>query len=108
MITETPACPGSGVAGRCPGPARNAVELGWYDLPLGDILRARHELPIVIENDANAVGYGEWSRGAGVGSEHLVAFVLGNGAGAGIVSGGKILRGNRSAAGEIGVLLADR
>lgn len=90
------------------GRVRNAVELGWYDLPLGDILRARHELPIVIENDANAVGYGEWSRGAGVGSEHLVAFVLGNGAGAGIVSGGKILRGNRSAAGEIGFLLADR
>lgn len=90
------------------GRVRNAVELGWHDLALGDILRARHDLPILIENDANAVGYGEWSRGAGVGSEHLVAFVLGNGAGAGIVSGGKILRGNRSAAGEIGFLLADR
>lgn len=90
------------------GRVRNAVELGWYDLALGDILRARHDLPILIENDANAVGYGEWSRGAGVGSEHLVAFVLGNGAGAGIVSGGRILRGNRSAAGEIGFLLADR
>ena len=50
------------------GRVRNAVELGWHDLALGDILRARHDLPILIENDANAVGYGEWSRGAGVGS----------------------------------------
>lgn len=90
------------------GRVRNAVELGWHDLALGDILRARYDLPILIENDANAVGYGEWSRGAGVGSEHLVAFVLGNGAGAGIVAGGTILRGNRSTAGEIGFLLADR
>lgn len=90
------------------GRVRNAVELGWHDLALGDILRARHDLPILIENDANAVGYGEWSRGAGVGSQHMVAFVLGDGAGAGIVTGGTILRGNRSTAGEIGFLLADR
>ncbi len=90
------------------GRVTNAGELGWHDIPLGEILRARHGIPIVIENDANATAIGEWAEGAGVGSGSLVAFVLGFGIGAGVVIDGRILRGHRAGAGEIGYLLADR
>lgn len=90
------------------GRVTNAAELGWRDVPLGDILRARHDTPVVIENDANAIGFGEWSDGVGENTDSLAALVLGYGVGAGIVNRGVVLRGHRSGAGEIGYLVADR
>lgn len=90
------------------GHVTNAAELGWRDLALGDILRSRHELPIIIENDANATAIGESTDGVGAGARNLVAFVLGYGSGAGIISDGRVLRGHRAGAGEVGYLLADR
>ena len=90
------------------GRITNAVELGWTDVSLGSILESSHRIPIVIENDANAIALGEWAKGAGVGAHSLASYVLGVGVGAGIVHDGAILRGYRSAAGEIGYLLTDR
>lgn len=90
------------------GRVGDSVELGWVDVPLRDLIAERTGLPTVVENDANAVAVGEWSHGAGRGSENMAAFLLGVGLGAGIVADGRLLRGNRSAAGEIGHLIADR
>ncbi len=83
-------------------------ELGWTDVPLGALLRARTGLPIVVENDANALAYGELHRGAGRGLSSLVALFLENGLGAGIITNGELHRGSRAEAGEIGYLLMDR
>ena len=52
------------------------------------MLRARSEIPVVIENDANALAYGELHRGVGVNS--LVAVHLENGLGAGIITNGRL------------------
>ena len=83
-------------------------ELGWPELPLGKLLRQRTSVPVVVENDANAMAIGELRRGAGQDASSLVAVLLGNGLGAGIITNGILHRGSRSEAGEIGYLLMER
>lgn len=88
------------------GVVSKAVELDWRELPLADIVSARCGLPVHVENDANATAYGEWSSGALGDAHSAVAFVLGARLSAGILNDGHLYRGHRSAAGEIGFLLA--
>ncbi|GAB3993553.1 hypothetical protein GCM10029992_05470 [Glycomyces albus] len=87
------------------GAVLQAAELGWNDVPLGRLIADRLNEPVLVENDANAIAYAEWARGAGRGSKTLAAIELGAGIGAGIVSEGRLHRGARSVAGEIGFLL---
>ena len=75
---------------------------GWRDVPLRDIISREFELPTLLENDANAAAFGEHWKGAGRGSRHLVMFTLGTGVGGGVISHGRIIRGSRGMAGELG------
>lgn len=84
-----------------------APNLKWTDIPIRDLLEERLDLPVVVENDANCAALGEWSAGAGRGSALLVALTLGTGIGGGILVEGRVLRGARGAAGEIGHLSID-
>jgi len=88
------------------GHVTKASELEWRDVPIADILRERTGLPVLAENDANASVYGEYLHGAARGEQSAIALVLGTGIGAGIASEGRIHRGFRSAAGEVGYLLS--
>lgn len=97
-----------GVVRQPEGVVGTMPELDWTDVPLGQILRERSSLPIVVENDANALAYGELHRGAGRGASSLVALFLSNGLGAGIIANGELHRGARAEAGEIGFLMMDR
>ncbi|WP_432572210.1 ROK family protein [Kineococcus sp. SYSU DK005] len=94
-----------GVVSGAGGTVTRTVELGWHEVALGQIVQARTGLRTRVENDANAVAYGEWSRGAAAGAESAAALVVGAGVGAGVVAGGEVLRGARSSAGEVGYLL---
>jgi predicted NBD/HSP70 family sugar kinase len=87
------------------GVVSKAAELDWRELPLAEIVSARCGLPVHVENDANATAYGEWTGGALADVRSAVALVLGAGLSAGIISDGRLYRGDRSAAGEIGFLL---
>ncbi|WP_413354553.1 ROK family protein [Microbacterium sp. 1P06AB] len=89
------------------GTVSDSVELDWHGVAVRDLMHRRTGLPVVVENDANAVTIGEWTRGAGQGTGDLAALVFGVGVGAGIVSGDRLVRGAGSAAGEIGYLLTD-
>lgn len=60
------------------------------------------ELPIFMENDANAAAVAEKWWGSGRGVDNLVYIKLGTGIGAGIVIDGEIYRGSCGTAGEIG------
>jgi predicted NBD/HSP70 family sugar kinase len=97
-----------GVVQHPEGSVGRMPELGWDGVQLGSLLRRRTSLPIVIENDANALAFGELHRGAGQEVNSLVALVLENGLGAGIITNRKLHRGARGEAGEIGYLLMDR
>ena len=80
---------------------------GWRDVPLKDLLSLRTGLPARIEMDANAAALGEAWLGTGKDADPFVYLVIGTGIGAGIITGGRVLRGWRGTAGEIGHTVID-
>src|SRR5690606_29355305 len=82
-----------------------APVLGWRQVGLVRALETACELPVVAENDANALAIAEHRYGAARGTSALVALNLGNGIGAGVIAGGSLYRGHNAAAGEIGYML---
>ena len=74
----------------------------WTDVPLGERLRKQYELPVFVANDARCATLGEHTFGIGAGTKDFVLLTIGTGIGGGIVSGGRLLIGNRAGAGEIG------
>jgi glucokinase len=76
--------------------------LVWRDEPLKSDLEARIGLPVVIENDANAAAWGEFTFGAGEDVDDLLLVTVGTGVGGGIVLTGELHRGAFGVAAEIG------
>jgi glucokinase len=79
-----------------------APHLSWRNEPLRAALGARLDLPIAVDNDANAAIWAEWRFGAGRGETDLVMVNLGTGIGGGILMGGHVVRGRHGIAGEFG------
>jgi glucokinase len=69
---------------------------------LSAALSSELNLPVVLENDANAAAVGEQTFGAGRGFQNAIAVTLGTGVGGGIIINGQILQGVDGTAGEIG------
>ncbi|MFD7491470.1 ROK family protein [Streptomyces sp. NPDC059832] len=72
----------------------------WDGYPLRDALAVRTGLPVVVDKDTNAAALGLALRAAGGGD--FAYLHLGTGLGAGLVLGGALHRGARTAAGEFG------
>lgn len=85
----------------------DAVNLGWRDVPLRDLLQKRLKRPVALDNDVNAAAYGEARLGAGRSIADLLAVWVGTGVGGGLVIGGRVHRGHFGTAGEIGQMLLD-
>jgi len=79
-----------------------APNLAWRDEDLRAQLSDQLGLPVVVENDANAVAWAESRFGAGRDHDDLVAITVGTGIGGGVVMGGRLLRGGYGVAAEIG------
>ncbi|MEO5710507.1 MAG: ROK family glucokinase [Nocardioidaceae bacterium] len=79
-----------------------APNLAWRDEPLRADLEKRIDLPVVIENDANAAAWGEFIFGAGEDVEDTLLVTVGTGVGGGIVLNGQLHRGAFGVAAEIG------
>jgi glucokinase len=75
---------------------------GFQGFPVRDEIQQRLEIPIILENDANAAALGEMWMGAGKNVKDLILLTLGTGIGGGIVMDGKILHGSHGMAGEFG------
>lgn len=101
---------GIGVAGQIDrsGIVRASPNLGWVDVPLKALLEAKTGLPVVVINDVRAALWGEWSHGAGRGTDDLVVVFVGTGIGGGVISGGRVLEGCGNAAGELGHMVIVR
>ena len=77
---------------------------GWNGVNLKNELGKLIDLPIVIENDANAAAWGEAVFGAGVGEAQMMMITVGTGIGGGAVIEGKLHRGAYGIAAEFGHL----
>jgi len=79
-----------------------APNLAWRDEPLKTRLESVLDLPVIIENDANAAAWGEFRFGAAAEANDMVLITVGTGIGGGIVVDGVLLRGAYGVAAEIG------
>jgi glucokinase len=101
-------CTAPGITDPEAGVVRTAANLpGWSRVPLVAMLESRLAVKAAIENDVKAAALGELEYGAGRGRQSLVYMTVSTGVSAGIVVGGKILRGHHHAAGEIAYLLPE-
>ncbi|MGQ9590219.1 MAG: ROK family protein [Planctomycetota bacterium] len=75
---------------------------GWKEVPLARLLAEALGAPVRIENDANACALAEWLYGAGKGARSLAFLTCSTGIGAGFVFDGRLYRGSRCLAGEVG------
>ncbi|MBB5033726.1 ROK family protein [Prosthecobacter vanneervenii] len=80
---------------------------GWKHVPLKAILGEKTGLPVLVENDANAMTYAEFRHGAARGLKNVIGMTLGTGIGGGLVLDGKMFRGSGFVAGEIGQMSID-
>ncbi|OEV11256.1 glucokinase [Streptomyces sp. Amel2xB2] len=76
--------------------------LTWRHEALKDKVEQRIDLPVVIENDANAAAWGEYKFGVGTGHEDVVCITIGTGLGGGVIIGGRLHRGRYGVAAEFG------
>lgn len=77
------------------------------DLPLADLLTERAGRPALVDNDANCHAVAEQAGGAAAGHDEVLVVTLGTGIGAGIITGGRLLRGANGFGGEAGHMVLD-
>ncbi|HYJ51348.1 MAG TPA: ROK family protein, partial [Microbacterium sp.] len=82
----------------------HAPNIAWRDEPLKATLEARIDVPVTIENDANAAGWAEFRFGAGRGVDDMVMLTMGTGVGGAVIASWALYRGGHGIAGELGHL----
>ncbi len=75
---------------------------GFKNFPLREAVQSHFSIPVVLDNDTNAMALGEFKFGAGQGYDDMVFVTVSTGIGAGIIINGKLHRGLTGTAGEFG------
>jgi glucokinase len=89
------------------GRAVASVNIPLAGVALRDLLERRFEVPVLLENDANAAAVAEHRLGAARGARHAVMLTLGTGVGGGLILDDRLYRGSVGAAGELGHITID-
>jgi glucokinase-like ROK family protein len=79
----------------------------WRGVAVGADLRKRFKVPVLVDNDANLAALGERWWGLGQGIDDFAYIKVATGIGSGHIIGGRVYRGARGIAGEIGHLSID-
>ncbi len=66
---------------------------GWRNVPIVERLNKTFNIPVRLENDADAAALGEYWQGAGREAKRLYAVTVGTGVGTSLIIDGKIYRG---------------
>ncbi len=76
----------------------------WRDLPIAHLIASSANLPVQIDNDANAMAIAElwFGRPEITGARDFIMVMVAEGVGTGIIFDGQVYRGQRGAAGEFG------
>lgn len=78
---------------------------GWGGAEVGPVLKQALNLPVVVDNDVNAMALGEQQFGAGRQFPNAVYVTVGTGVGGALILSGELWRGTHWAAGELGHLV---
>ncbi len=98
----------SGPIDRLSGLVSSATILpDWVGVDVANWLGQRLEVPVHVENDANLGALSESVLGAGRGASEMAYVMLSAGIGGGLILGGRLYRGARGGAGEIGHVTVD-
>lgn len=81
---------------------RFAPHLPWRNASVVKDMEKVFGLPVVMEHDANAAAWAEWSFGAAVGGRNVVMVAIGTGIGAALLINGQLYRGSYGTAPELG------
>ncbi len=95
-----------GVVDHLAGSVRHSQLFGWEKVPFADLVSDALKLPVLVENDVNALAAAHAWFGNGRGHDAFLVLTLGRGVGLGIVVNGSVYRGPRGGAGEFGHNLA--
>jgi len=79
-----------------------APNLNWTNVNIKTILQKKYNLPVIIENEANAGAYGEKKFGAGKEFENIIYVSAGIGIGVGLILNGSLYKGSNGFSGELG------
>jgi glucokinase len=89
------------------GVALDSNHLPLRGVAVRDLLAERLGLPVAVDNDANAAMLAESRVGEARGARNAVMLTLGTGIGGGLLVDGRIVRGTRGAAAELGHIIVD-
>jgi len=79
----------------------------WREVPLAESVSQAVELPVILDNDANAAIFGEWWAGVARGMCNVVGMTLGTGIGGGAILDGRLFHGSSDNAAEFGHMTVD-
>jgi predicted NBD/HSP70 family sugar kinase len=82
-------------------PAATAVMPGWESFPVRERLAHKFGVPVWVDNEVNLAALEELRAGTALGREDVLYVKVGNGIGAGIVTGGRLSRGAHGYAGNV-------
>ena len=105
-LPNPPAAIGLGAAGMID--VRKGVVLlspnfpDWQQVPLARLVNEETGLPTFLDNDANAITYGEKWVGAGKDMNNFACLTLGTGVGSGLMLDGRLWYGSHGSGPEIG------
>jgi predicted NBD/HSP70 family sugar kinase len=85
-------------------PHRPAAYDAWNRADLRKMLSRRHDLPVILENDAAAAAFGELHFGHGMQKPSFFYMLVSSGLGGGLVVEGEYFRGAQGRSGELGFL----
>ncbi|WP_226642936.1 ROK family transcriptional regulator [Mesobacillus subterraneus] len=84
-----------------------APNLGWTNIQLKEDLEKTFNVPIIIENEANAGAVGEQQFGAGLDYENILYVSAGIGIGVGIILNKELYQGKSGFSGEMGHMIIE-
>jgi predicted NBD/HSP70 family sugar kinase len=85
-----------------------APHVHWHEAPFGALLRSALQgtplagVPVFMQNDADVAALGESEFNPSPPADPLLMVLVGEGVGAGLIVGGRLLTGARGLAGEVG------
>ncbi len=107
---HTPRAVGIGAAGfveHSTGSVTFSPNLVYDDPHISAAVSSATDLPVTVDNDANAAAWGERTFGVSRGCDDVAMLTIGTGIGSGFIVAGKLVRGHSGAAAEFGHTVLD-